>query len=130
MSDLNPKGVEFELGGIKRHFLFTFNVIDEIQEEYGTGVLDVIQKMCMTEDTIPVLKYLVKTLINDEVEREKFFNKNCDLTPVTDKEVGWLLTNENMLEASKAVMRAYGLSVPEDTDEDGGEDPNEMSESL
>ena len=48
-------------------------------------------------------------LLNDEAERMP----QEGLKTYTEQETGWLITQENVLEVTMAVLQAYGLSLPE-----------------
>lgn len=109
MSKLQPKGETLVLDGVERHLLFTLNAVDEIQENYDCGLEEVIDKLTDKKESINTLRYLVMVLLNDEAERSQ--QENCKV--YTEREVGWLITQENVLEVTMAVLKAYGLSLPE-----------------
>ncbi len=48
-------------------------------------------------------------LLNDEAERSGKEGQK----QYTEKEVGWLITQDNATEVTLAVLKAYGLSLPE-----------------
>lgn len=116
MSDLRPKGIPVTIGGVERHFLFTLNAIDEIQDHYKMPLSEVIEKFADKEESYKTMRYVITVLLNDEAEREN------GQSTVTEKEVGWMITLENEAEIITAVFRAYGYSLPE-----GDKDPNRMS---
>jgi len=124
-SVLRPQGVPIVLGEVERHFLFTLNAIDEIQSHYDMTMMDVFKLMSDDTTLFKTVKYLTHVLLTDEFEREKFRNPDTDLKPISEKEAGWLVTKDNIVEVSKAFLVAYGLSMPE-ADED--DDPNVASE--
>lgn len=119
MSDLRPVGVPVTIEGVERHFLFTLNVIDEIQERFDTALSEVLGKL-VEERKNEKLIYLVTTLLNDEARREKHF-ENKELKVYTEQEIGWILDEERKVEFIVAILSAYGVSLPE-PDEDT--DPN------
>lgn len=121
MSDLRPVGVPIELGGVERHFLFTLNAIDTVQSHYDMPVLDALNKMFDAKEQTSALKFLTMTLINDEVEREKWKNPDSELKEVTEKEVGWMIHSDNIGEVTVAILAAYRVSIPESDEND---DPN------
>lgn len=122
MGELNPQGVAFVLDGTERHLLFTLNAIDEIQSKFGLPLEDAMSQLTERETANGALKTILQILVNDEVERLSYKGGKCSLKPVDEKEIGWMLTNANMMGAFMAVLNAYGGSLPE-TEED--ESPNQ-----
>lgn len=120
MSDLRPTGVPIELGSVERHFLFTLNVIDEIQTHYDGTVLDALGHMFSTNDKEPVsdVIFFATVLMNDEAERESWRNSDSQLKKVTEKEAGWMITWDNLNEVRTAILQAYHISMPEAEDND------------
>lgn len=125
MRDLKPVGIPVELGGVERRFLFTLNVIDAVQGYYDATVLEVLNKLFDAKEQIDSLRFLVTTLINDEIEREKWMNPSSDLKEVTEKEVGWMINVDNISTVTTAILAAYRISIP-DSDEE--QDPNAKGE--
>lgn len=117
MSDLKPKGVPLILGEEERHLLFTLNVVDEIQDHYGCALEEVMDRLTDKKESSKTLRYLVMALLNDEEERSGKEGRKA----YTEKEVGWLITQDNVIDVTVAVLKAYGLSLPEP---DGYESPN------
>lgn len=109
MSDLKPKGVPLTLDGEERHLLFTLNVVDEVQEHYDCALEEVIDRLTDKKESAKTLRYLTMVLLNDEAERAHQEGQKT----YTEKEVGWLITQDNVLEVTVAVLKAYGLSLPE-----------------
>ncbi len=109
MSDLNPKGVLVVLGGEERRLLFTLNAVDEIQDHYDCSLEEVIDRLTDKRESVKTLRYLVMALLNDEAERSGKEGQK----QYTEKEVGWLITQDNATEVTLAVLKAYGLSLPE-----------------
>lgn len=97
------------LDGAERHLLFTLNVIDEVQDHYDCSLEEVINRLTDKKEAAKTLRYLVMVLLNDELERldQKGGGE------YTEKQVGWLISQDNVLEVTMAVLRAYGLSLPE-----------------
>lgn len=126
MSSMRPKGVRITLGGEEREFLFTLNAIDEIQSESEMTVFETLQGLTDVHTQPSMAKLLVRCLYNDSVEYEKYKDPKSTAKTITDKEAGWLITNENLQEVVGAIIKAYGLSVPEP--EEGDDDPNSQSE--
>lgn len=121
MSDLNPIGVPITLGGVERHFLFTLNVIDEVESHYGMPVIDALDKLWDKKELYGALRYFTTVLVNDEVEYMRHKDPDSALKPITEKEAGWLITVDNIPEVTAAILAAYRLSAPEPDEDD---DPN------
>ena len=121
MSDLRPVGIPIELGGVERHFLFTLNAIDTVQSHYNSTMFEALDKLFDANEQNEALKFFTMTLINDEVEREKWKNPSSDLKEVSEKEVGWMIHVENMGIVTTSILSAYRISVPESNEND---DPN------
>lgn len=127
MSDLRPRGIKVVLDGVERHFLFTLNTIDEIQDDTGKNMHEIMTELADEDSSAKTLRYLTRILINDEVEREKKKNPETPLYPVTDQEVGDLIGMDNLVEVTAAVLMAYGCSLPEPDDspnQKGGQQNN------
>lgn len=112
MSDLRPTGIPITLGGEQRNLLFTINAIDEVQSQTGKSMDDVIEELTDQKTSLQTLKLLVTVLINDEIRKERYYGRS-EAKEVTEEEVGWMLSQENIVEATAAVLRAYGYSLPE-----------------
>lgn len=121
MSDLRPVGVPIELGGVERHFLFTLNAIDTVQNHYNLTAMEALGKLFDPKEQLETLRFMTTTLINDEVERVKWRNPDSDLIEVTEKEVGWMISVDNIDKVTNAILEAYRISVPESDEND---DPN------
>lgn len=104
MSRLQPRGIPIVLEGEERHFLFTLNTIDVLQDKYGKSMDEIFEEL------------------NKEAEREKRLGGR-DIPETTEEEAGELIGMDNIGEIVNAVFRAYGYSMPE-ADEN---DPNQGS---
>ncbi len=121
MSDLRPRGVPVMVEGVERHFLFTLNVIDEIQDHYDMSLSDVVDKLTDKKESLKVMRYLIAALLNDEVARKGTEEKQ-NLKLYSEEEVGWIVDATNMEKMTVALLKAYGLSIPE-PDEDVSPNP-------
>ena len=117
MSDLRPKGAQVEIGGVNRHFLFTLNAIDTIQSEKGMPVSNVMELLQDEAEVPGTVRYLATVLINDEIDRKNARTKE-NTESMTEKEVGWLIDISEIGKVADAIMTAYGISLPENEDED------------
>lgn len=120
MSDLRPRGEGLTLGGEERHLLFSLNAVDELQDHFDCSLEEVIERLTDKREAAKTLRYVVTTLLNDEADR----TKDADLKHYTERETGWLISNENLVEVTVAVLKAYGISLPEP---DEFASPNVMS---
>lgn len=109
MSDLRPRGEGLALGGEERHLLFSLNAVDELQDHFDCSLEEVIDRLTDKREAAKTLRYVVMTLLNDEADR----TKDADLKHYTERETGWLINNENLVEVTVAVLKAYGISLPE-----------------
>lgn len=117
MSDLQAKGLPFELGGVERHLLFTLAVVDEVQAKYDKPVSDVLFDMKDPEKTYEILAFITKALVNDEIARNNYFNNRSD-SEVTDQEIKWMIDVPTSAQLVKVIFKAFGYSIPEDEDDD------------
>lgn len=122
MNDLKPKGIQIQIGGVERHFLSTLNVINEVQSHYNLNFLDSLNKLFDPETETEALYFFTTTLINDEVEREKWKKPDTELKKVSEKEVGWMIDAYNKNSIKAAILAANNISLPELE-----EDPNAQS---
>lgn len=118
MSDLRPTGVPVMIDGVERHFLFTLNVIDKIQSHYNTTMMDVLSKLFDEREQFQALRYFVKVLLDDEVERAKWKDPDAEIKGYSDKEIGWLISADNNMEITAAILAAYHISVPDPEEND------------
>ena len=82
---------------------------DEVQEHYDCALEEVIDRPTDKKESAKTLRYLMMVLLNDEAEHS---GKEGQKT-YTEKEVGWLIMQDNVLEVTVAVLKAYGLFLPE-----------------
>lgn len=118
MSDLNPHGVKVSVGGEEHELLFTIFVIDEIQSKIGRPLFDVINdvtRAVYTVDDLDALRTFLSVLtilINAEDDGKR-----------TEKELGKKIIWNEITTLAKAMVEAFGISLPEPDDEDEDEDP-------
>ena len=56
MSNLKPRGIPIVLEGEERHFLFTLNTIDEIQDKYDKSMGEIFEELQEEENCYGYLK--------------------------------------------------------------------------
>lgn len=120
MGILKNTGTPLNIDGAERHLLFTLNAIDAIQERFDEPLENVITKLTDKRESGNALRAVLTILFNDEVERLSYkpSTQKTDLEPVDEKQMGWILNNQNMLESTYAVLRAYGYDLPEPDEND------------
>lgn len=121
MSDLRPTGASIVVEGEERHLLFTLNAIDELQDSFNLELGEIVDSLTDKKLSSDTLRRMLAILLNDEAEREA--QKGKKLKKYTVKEIGWVLTLDNQTEYALAILKAYGLSLPEAEEYD----PNRMS---
>lgn len=108
MSSLRPVGTPINIDGVERHISFNLNVTDEIQEHYDMSMYDALDMLTNKRTASSTMKYILTVLFNDEAER----TGNEELK-VTEKEVGWMVTEDNVDEVMTKLISTYGISLPE-----------------
>lgn len=121
MSDLTPKGVPVTFYGVERHLLFTLNAVHEIQEHYDAPLGEVIDKLTDEKEAPETLRTILMILLNDEVEFLSYKGGKCDMEPVDERQVGWMITRGNIIGVVTAVLEAYGCTLPKP----GEDNPNQ-----
>lgn len=125
MSDLQPEGAKLTFNGEERSLIWDYGVIEKVQKKWGGHPIMAIEAMFWTnEDGLsyyqaePVLD-LAELLINNEVDREKYFDGKSSLKTYTRKELGHLITRENANDVVQAIVASWTGSNPErDADEE------------
>lgn len=118
MSAIKDGRYPIELGGKKRHLLFSLNALDEIQDKFGGydklgEVFDQDNK-----DWIKNTKWLLALLINEGAEEGE--------AEVNEKQVGRWIHTGNIFEVQSAILKAFavgtngGGEAAEDEEEPGG----------
>lgn len=120
MSALNPQGIPCTLADGKEYrFIFSLNAIDEIEDSTELTLRENIVNLTDAGKNRKAIRDIVSALVNDE------YGRNGDKTRITPKEAGYLVTLDNMLAVTQAVLEAYGISMPDK--EDLGDDDGKNS---
>ena len=127
MGIFKPRGVAIVLNGEERHFIFTLNMIDQIEEKYDKPLMEVLEDVANDTGNGHLMRDIVVILLNDEAERNKRMKASVEYSTVTEADVGDMIGLDNYYEVMKALLKAYGISMPE-VDED--EDPNQKSGQM
>lgn len=88
MSVFKPRGIAIVLNGEERHFLFTLNMIDQIEEKYDKPLLEIIEDVANDTGSGHLLRDLVVMLLNDEAERNRRMQSSVEYATVTAEDVG------------------------------------------
>lgn len=133
-SDLQPEGAKLIFEGVERHLIWDYGVIEKIQEIYGGHPFIALQKIFWSAklaDGTEANHYQAKPIIdlmfillNNEVERQKYFEGKSDLKTYTRAQVGFLIHRGNVDSIVRALMDSWKDSV-NITEEDEGEPKNE-----
>lgn len=121
MSDLNPKAVGIKLGNKDYGMRFTLNAIDDIQDHFDISISDITELFKDPKTNIKALRYMLTTLINEDIEVRKDNGEAVEL--LTEKYVGRHIDTTNMGGLIGQIMAVFSGSLPE-----GDESPNAPGE--
>ena len=62
-------------------------------------------------------KTILTCLLNDEQKRNKFYGEAKEAKAYTEEEVGWMVTETDKYVIIEAILKAYGVSLPETEEE-------------
>lgn len=123
MSAIKDGRLPIELNGREYHLLFSLNVIDEMQDKFGS--FDKLNEVLSGKESIKNLRWLLTMLLNEGAgEGEE---------PLTEKQVGHMIHTGNFDEVRTAIFRAFAMgnsgmaeppAVEDEEDEDGEEGKN------
>lgn len=121
MSDLNPKGMEIELGGTKYKMLLTINVIDDLQDQFDAPISDILELLDDGRKQFKVIKALLSAMINEGIDE---FDPSCP--HVTERLIGRKLDMQELsaADAREKIFGAFAAGMPKMDDENV---PNEQS---
>lgn len=123
MSDARPRGCKVALmDGVEREILFTLAAVDEIQDHYNMPISEAMSLLMDERDSYAVLSYIAMVLINDSISRKNMMTGGKE-EGLSLQQVKWLIDVPMAEDVMRAVMTAYGFSVPE-ADDDEEPDPN------
>lgn len=112
MSDLQPRGISIMIGGVERHLLFTFAAIDIIQDHFDRPLIEVIELLKDERTLYKTAGFIIATLIQDEIARTGS-GRGPELMEVMRQ-----LDKSMTKRVLKAILRAYGISLPEPDEEE------------
>ena len=133
MRILMPVGEEIQFDDKLRHLLFNTNVIDEIQECYDDGIVDILNSMLGSKEKegkknqYDKLSYILLVLLNEDVRLHNKNKENDKWEVLTEEFVrSELVTNTTSLELTMLVLTAFSGSVPKSKDSP----PNVESDNI
>ena len=97
---------EIEYKGNVYPLYFNLNVMEEIQNEYGTfdNWTDLVSGKDKTKEVdIKALKFGFKSMINEGIEI-KNEDEGTDIKPFTDKQIGRLITEIGLMTANQKLI--------------------------
>lgn len=97
---------EIEYKGNVYSLYFNLNVMEEIQNEYGTfdNWTDLVSGKDKTKEVdIKALKFGFKSMINEGIEI-KNEDEGTDIKPFTDKQIGRLITEIGLMTANQKLI--------------------------
>lgn len=114
------KTTELVINGEKYDISFSLNVINKIQEEFGS-LDDIFNKIDNTE--VKAIIRIFEILINDCIDRERIFEKK-ERPYIDTKVLEYLIGISNLQYYSSLLLDALGVSLPdaeeqEEVNEDG-----------
>ena len=120
MSAIKDGRLPIEFNGREYHLLFSLNVIDEMQDKFGS--FDKLNEVLSGKDSIKNIRWLLTLLINEGAgEGEE---------PLTEKQVGHMIHTGNFGDVKNAIFRAFaignsGTAEPPAVEDEEGEDGEE-----
>lgn len=119
MSDLTPKASLLTVDGVERKILFTFSVIDELQEKFDKPMDDIIEDYMKMSSDPNQLTELMKT--TSQI-LEVFANDiGLGNESVEEGHFDRFITTRNIYEIIYILLTEYGLDLPNPSEDD---DPN------
>lgn len=120
MSDLRPTGIMIKLEEETHNLLFTLNVVDALQSRYHCSVSEVLVKLTDNLESPGVIRFVLTELLNDEMKR---LGKN---KVYEEEETGRMVSVKKISEVKTAIIRCYGLSIPDCEEEEKQDNEREL----
>lgn len=137
MSELQPTGALLVFNGEERHLYWDYGCIEKVQELYGGHPFNAILKIMWqgtADDGTPIQHYQAKPvldichiLLNNEVEREKYFNGKSELKKYKREELGMLIDRNNGDDVVAAIIASWKESLGIQPDEDEEDDEKNVT---
>ena len=110
------RGLPVVIGGVTFHFLYTFAVIDELQELYDAPLSTILDKLTKDRRFYSTAGHIIHALIKSDL-----FNNGEETAPTYDQ-IMHVLTLRDVARILEAIFKAYQSDMPDKTDEDFDED--------
>lgn len=118
MSDLRPKNIEIEIGGIVFPMACTLNVMDDLETEFGKGFFEIIADTGKDKGVYKLLKVIIAAMVNEGIEIANESGKQVSCEKVTERWVGRNLTGMSLSDILVKMYETISASLPEDDEED------------
>ncbi len=121
---LRPEpGREITIGGVTFHLLFTFAVVDELQEFFGAPISEVIMRMTDNMTVYSAAGRILHALISSDL----YNHGEPDNVP-SYEDIMHVLDLKDAKRIVSAIMTSYGIDMPEPDDDE--EDEERVSEQI
>ncbi len=109
----------------ERHLLFSLNVIDEMQDKFGS--FDRLDEVLKGKDSIKNLRWLLTVLLNEGAADDE--------EPLTEKQVGKLIHTGNFADVKAAIFKSFsmgnnGTPEPPERDEEEEDDEEDIEKNA
>ena len=117
------RGLPVEIGGITFHFLYTFAVIDELQEMYDAPMSEILNRLMKDRTFYSSAGHMIEALIKSDL-----FNHGETNAPTFDQ-IMHVLTVADTARIVKALLDGYSSDMPEkdEDDDDSDEEPEKIN---
>ena len=112
MSDLQPRGEPLVLDGREWRLVWTLAVIERVQEHYDSSIGEVILRLADERALPSTVAYLLSELLAEDARL-----RGGGPAP-TEEDLMRLVDVETLGTAVNAILRSYGISMPEEDDEE------------
>ena len=113
------RGLPVEIGGVTFHFLYTFAVIDELQELYDAPMSVILDKLTKDRRFYSTAGHIIDALIKSDL-----YNNGETNAPSYDQ-IMHVLTLKDVARIIEAIFKAYSSDMPDKTDEEIDDDDDE-----
>ena len=123
---LRPRdGTPLTIGGIKWHVLFTWAVIDQLQEEFDLPISEVMNRLMDPRTMFSAAGHIITALLDDVLYR----TNGSEMTAPTFDQVMHVCDISQTNDIVAALLKAYGVNMPEIDDEfvDNDEEPEKLN---
>lgn len=108
MSDVRNKTAALELKGRVYELSLTLNLIDILQERYGD-----MSEVFEQAKNIKELRWILWVFLAEATEIHNDDHPEALWPELTEKQVGRMITADNMHQMNEALLKAFRISVPE-----------------